>query len=89
MTYMTETGKVGGRSVQSSDSNKIIPKLCTAINFGILKNKNVVMSLAYNQDKNGPLTLIERVVMDIEHAKKVVVALQEIITKSEVLENKK
>jgi len=55
---------------------KIIPKFCTNINIGLLNNKNVILTMVYDEGKNN-LALIDRIVIDLEHAK----SLNEVLAK--------
>ena len=55
-------------SVQTLTPEKMIPKFCTTINVGLLKNKNLVLTMVYNEGKDN-VALIERVVIDLDHAK--------------------
>ncbi len=58
-----------------ADMGKIVPKFCTAININLLNNKNLVLTMVYNENKEG--AVIERIVIDMEHAK----SLNDILTK--------
>lgn len=54
----------------------MIPKFCTTINIALLKNKSLILSLVYSEDKMSG-ALIERVVIDLDHAR----SLNEALTK--------
>jgi len=53
--------------MQTSHPEKMTPKYCTSIQVGLLNSGNLVLSLAYSEP-NQPSILIERVIIDIEHA---------------------
>lgn len=55
---------------------KMVPKFCTNINVGLLKTKNVILTMAYSEGGDST-ALIERIVIDLEHAK----SLNEVLTK--------
>lgn len=55
---------------------KIVPKFCTNINVGLLKTRNVVLTMAYSEGGDS-IALIERIVIDLDHVK----SLNEILTK--------
>lgn len=56
--------------------DKIVPKFCTTINIALLNNKNIALTMAYSENKEGNIAIIERVVIDLEHAK----ALNSVLT---------
>jgi hypothetical protein len=60
----------------NTTQDKIVPKFCTTINIGLLKTKNVVLTMAYSEG-NDNIALIERIVIDLDHAKQ----LNDILTK--------
>lgn len=56
---------------------RMVPKLCTIINVGLLNNKKTaILTLAYG-DKDEGLTIIERVAIDIDH----MASLRDVINK--------
>ncbi len=64
---------------------KVVPKFCTSVSVTVIQ-KNIVMTLAYNEENGSSATLIERVVIDLDHAK----ALNEILSKvTREIESKK
>ncbi len=71
---LPETGKVIG------DPYRYVPKYCTSINFGVLPSKQIVLTLLYQENQQDP-TLIERVVVDLEHAQKIVEVLGDVLKK--------
>ena len=73
-----ESNKVMQMNV-STTIDKVIPKFCTNINIGILKNNNLVLTLVYNESENFNSAVIDRVVIDIEHAKSLNLILSKII----------
>ena len=52
----------------ATTQDKIVPKFCTGINVGLLKSKNVVLTMVYNEDLN-QVAVIDRIVIDLEHAR--------------------
>lgn len=61
---------------------KLVPKFCTNINIGLLKNKNVVLTMAYSEGQNSS-ALIERIVIDLEHTKSLNEALSRVLEEAE------
>jgi len=53
--------------IQSSQAEKLTPKYCTSIQVGLLASGHLVLSLLYS-DPNQASVLLERVMIDIEHA---------------------
>jgi hypothetical protein len=53
--------------IQSTQPDKLTPKYCTSIQVGLLNSGNLVLSLLYSEPSQ-PALLIERVIIDIEHA---------------------
>ena len=49
--------------------DKMVPKFCTTINVGLLESKNVVLTMAYSEGVDN-VALIDRIVIDLEHAKR-------------------
>ena len=62
--------------------DKIVPKFCTAINIEALQNKTFVFSMIYNQNKD-IVTVIERIIIDLEHAKSLNGVLTKILKDAE------
>ena len=60
---------------------KLVPKFCTNINMALLKSKNLVLTMAYSegQDGNSNSAIIERIVIDLEHAKSLSVILTKLL----------
>lgn len=54
-------------TIQSPNAEKLTPKYCTSIQVALLNNSNLVLSLSFNEP-NQPGFLIERVIIDLEHA---------------------
>ena len=52
----------------ATTQDKMVPKFCTGINVGLLKSKNVVLTMVYNEDLN-QVAVIDRIVIDLEHAR--------------------
>lgn len=63
-------------------TDKIVPKFCTAINIAVLNNKNLVMTLVYSEG-NENAALIDRIVIDLEHAKNLGKVLNKIVEDAE------
>lgn len=51
----------------------MIPKFCTATNIAVQSNNSIVLTLLYTEDSQ--VALIDRVIIDMEHAKKLHEAL--------------
>jgi hypothetical protein len=62
--------------------DKIVPKFCTTINVGLLKSKNVVLTMAYSEGVDN-IALIDRIVIDLEHAKQLKDVLDKLLKESE------
>lgn len=62
-------------------ADKIAPRFCTTVRIEILNNKHVVLSMIY-ADGVGPASLIERIVIDIDHARKLSEVLKEATDKA-------
>ena len=60
---------------------KLVPKFCTNITTGLLKNKNIVLTMAYSEGQDST-ALIERIVIDLEHAKQLKEVLEKILDKN-------
>ena len=76
-----ENNKIESISAQAS-MDKMVPKFCTAVNMGLLNSRNLVMTMIYNEGKENA-AIIERIVVDIEHAKSLNKLLTKIIQESE------
>lgn len=50
-----------------SHLEKMIPKYCTTTQVALVNNNSVVLSMSYSESPNSSV-LIERVVIDLEHA---------------------
>lgn len=61
--------------------DKFAPKFCTITQIGVLNNKNIVLSMLYSED-NKQVSLIEKIVIDVDHAKQLVKILSEAIEKA-------
>ncbi len=62
--------------------DKMVPKFCTTINAGLLKSKNVVLTMAYSEGVDN-VTLIDRIVIDLEHAKQLRDVLNNLLKEAE------
>jgi len=60
-----------------------VPKFCTGILMQLLENQNLVMSLMYTESSGGPSALIERIAIDLKHAKSLRDALDKIVKEVE------
>ncbi len=58
--------------------DRMVPKLCTNIQVTLLNEKHIVLSMIY-ADNMQSAALIERVTIDIDHAKGLVEILSKII----------
>lgn len=54
-------------SLNASSVDKMLPKYCTSVQVALLNNAHIVLSMSY-QDGQQPGILIERVIIDLEHA---------------------
>lgn len=54
-------------ALQSTHLERMTPKYCTSIQVGLLSAGNLVLSLIYSEP-NQPNLLIERVIIDKDHA---------------------
>ena len=62
-------------------AEKVVPRFCNSINFGKVNN-NVIMTLIFNEpDNSGVGMVIERVVIDADHAQKVMNILGKLLKK--------
>jgi len=52
----------------AATQDKMVPKFCTGINVGLLKSKNVVLTMVYHEDLN-QIAVIDRIVIDLDHAR--------------------
>lgn len=79
-----------------SSPEKGIPKYATSVSIGKLQNKNIILTFLYqipiNPDKVGKVEqsglVIDTIVIDEEHAKKIVETLDKVV-KTEVLQDEK
>lgn len=77
------------KSIQATGTvDKIVPKFCTSINFQVTNSKLFVLTLTYgestNDDKNPPQqTIIERVIIEHDHAKNLSKVLADLLKKVE------
>ena len=65
---------------------KLVPKFCTNINVGLLRTKNVVLTMAYSEGGES-VALIERIVIDLEHAKSLNEVLNKLLKEAENVPN--
>lgn len=70
-------------AVMSSNPDKNIPKFCTSVNFGVLPNNNLILTFTYNEGEKQPHVLIERIIVDVEHAKKISDVLKNVLDQIE------
>ena len=64
-----------------SDAEKSIPKFATVVNFNKLGNGNIIISFLAQHIQNIPPVLIETIMVDQDHAKKIMEVLGEVIDK--------
>jgi len=67
MTIDTKQDEIKEAIKVQTTQEKLVPKFCTNINIGLLKSKNIVLTMAYSESQDNT-ALIERVVIDLEHA---------------------
>lgn len=72
------TGEKLRLSLTPIAAEKMIPKFCTAIDIALLRTNNVIISMAYSEG-NDNTALIDRIVIDIEHAKSLNDALTKVL----------
>jgi hypothetical protein len=58
--------------------DRMIPKLCTNIQVALLNEKHIVLSMFY-ADNFQTMALIERITIDVEHAKGLIEILNKIV----------
>ena len=68
-------------SVQTTP-DKLVPKFCTAISISLLKSKNVVITMTYSEGKDS-FAVIERIVIDLDHAKQLKDVLTNLLIESD------
>src|SRR6266581_4386538 len=62
---------------------KLIPKLCTGVFFQVVHNK-VIITLTYNEGTDEKqVTVIERVVVDLNHANQISETLKKVLEDAE------
>ncbi len=70
----------------NASPDKIIPKFATSVNFSLVNNKYVIVTFIYSEPQmegiaeTVPPTLIERVIVDVDHAQTIVEKLQEVLS---------
>ena len=60
---------------------KTIPKYATNVNFSKLANGDIIMTFLSRINNGTPATLVETVIVDLDHAKKIVEVLDGVIKK--------
>ncbi len=55
--------------LNSASLEKMMPKYCTSIQVALLNSANIVLSMIYSEPQQ-PGILIERVIIDLDHASK-------------------
>ena len=63
-----------------SDPYRMIQKICTGVNFAVINNNKIIITLTYKEG-DSPDVLIERVVVDIDHAKTIYKVFGEVLNK--------
>ncbi len=69
--------------------DRIVPKICTTINFQVTNNSSFVVSMTYADAADQPQTLIERIVIDHELAKNVSKVLNTLLEQIEKKQTEK
>lgn len=59
-----------------SNLEKMAPKYCTTTQVTLLNNNNIVLTMLYNEPPLTKAVLLERVVIDFDHASKLAEILQ-------------
>jgi len=78
-----ETVKEPTKMQITGTPDKIVPKICTSINFQVTNSNSFVITLTYSETPDQPQTIIERVMIDHEHAKNVSKVLNGLLEKIE------
>jgi hypothetical protein len=61
----------------ATNLERTVPKFCSTMSFGLLQNKrNVIINMLFADDGSGTATLIERIIVDVEHLR----AINSVIT---------
>ena len=63
--------------------DKMVPKFCTTISIGLLKSRNIVLTMAYSEGPDNPISLIDKIIIDLDHAKRLKDILDKILKESE------
>ncbi len=64
-----------------SSLEKMAPKYCTTIQVSLLNNNNIVLTMIYNEPPTSAV-LIERVVIDMDHANSLADILKTAVTQA-------
>lgn len=76
-----ETKEVAQSDLNYSSAEKMMPKYCTSVQVGLLNSGNIVLSMIYKEQQQAGV-LIERVVIDLEHANNLADVLKSAVTQS-------
>lgn len=68
MTQQPQPQPEPQQQIATSSVERAVPKYCTSINIVALSNKSLVLSLFYTDPGQTP-ALIDRIIIDSEHAK--------------------
>lgn len=66
----------------ATNLERMVPKFCTGVNLTLLNNKNIILTMLYAENI-GQAALIERVAIDINHAKSLVDALKRVLEEAD------
>lgn len=79
---MIEPGKECGLPFQATTNlERVVPKFCTGINLSLMGSGNVIFTMTYSEgDSKG--VVIERIVIDLEHARSLSVVLADVLSKA-------
>lgn len=61
------------------DSHKVIPKLCTTVSFSTTNYNQIILTLTYADNSESQMYLIERILLNKEHAKDVAEKLKKVV----------
>ena len=78
----TRENKVTGPSLEVTHPEKRLPKYCTSVQVGLLNSSNLILSLSFHEPDQ-PGVLIERVIIDLEHADNLANVLKTAVTESQ------
>lgn len=87
----SEEAKLPNASAQPmrivADPNRRVPKYCTSVSFSKMKNGQIILTFIENDEALKTMddqgVIIERILVDEDHAQQIVAALSGLLTKKE------